>query len=143
MDLREKHGGSGLPPVVGPLPYEVATDMVSFGTGSAAISAPIFSVSNISGQQQILILVPCEVTPGTVPVTVTVNGGSQTLNVNVLPASPGIFQTTMSDGVVRAVIERPDGSFVSPSNPARRGCCGSAGSHIPRPPQRRRCPSGE
>jgi len=48
------------------LPYEVATDMVSFGTGSAAISAPIFSVSNISGQQQILILVPCEVTPGTV-----------------------------------------------------------------------------
>jgi uncharacterized protein (TIGR03437 family) len=114
-------GGSGLPPVVGPLPYEVATDMVSFGTGSAAISAPIFSVSNISGQQQILILVPCEVTPGTVPVTVAVNGGSQTLNVNVLPASPGIFQTAQSDGVVRAVIERPDGTFAGPSNPARRG----------------------
>jgi uncharacterized protein (TIGR03437 family) len=27
----------------------------------------------------------------------------------------------MSDGVVRAVIERPDGSFASPTNPARRG----------------------
>jgi uncharacterized protein (TIGR03437 family) len=39
----------------------------------------------------------------------------------VLPGSPGIFQTTMSDGVVRAVIERPDGTFASPSNPARRG----------------------
>jgi len=114
-------GGAGLPPAVGPLQYEVATDMVSFGTGSAAISAPIFSVSNIPGQQQILILVPCEVTPGTVPVTVTVNGGSETLSVNVLPGSPGIFQTTMSDGVVRAVIERPDGTFASPSNPARRG----------------------
>ena len=110
-------GGSGLPPVVGPLPYSVATDMVTFGTSPA----PIFSVSNVSGQQQILILVPCELTPGTTPVTVTVNGGNQTLSLNVLPASPGIFQTTMSDGVVRAVIERPDGSFVSPSNPARRG----------------------
>ena len=114
-------GGAGLPPVMGPLQYEVATDTVTFGTGSAAIPAPIFSVSDVSGQQQILILVPCEVTPGTVPVNVAVNGGSQTYSVNVLPASPGIFQTTMSDGVVRAVIERPDGTFASPSNPARRG----------------------
>ncbi|MGB7762777.1 MAG: hypothetical protein WBL61_23280 [Bryobacteraceae bacterium] len=114
-------GGAGMPSVVGPLQYEVATDTVSFGTGSSAIPAPIFSVSNIPGQQRILIQVPCELQPGSVQVTVTVNGGAQTLNVNVLPASPGIFQTTMSDGVVRAVIERPDGSFVSLSNPARRG----------------------
>jgi len=113
--------GAGMPPVVGPLPYEVATDMVSFGTGSAAISAPIFSVSNVIGQQRILFQVPCEVTPGTVPATVTVGGASQTLNVNVLAASPGIFQMVMSDGVVRAVIERPDGSFVNISNPGRRG----------------------
>jgi uncharacterized protein (TIGR03437 family) len=114
-------GGAGLPPMVGPLQYEVATDTVTFGTGSSAIPAPIFAVSNVANQQQILILVPCELSPGTVPVTVNVNGGSQTLNVNLLPASPGIFQTTMSDGVVRAVIERPDGSFASPTNPARRG----------------------
>lgn len=114
-------GGAGLPPTVGPLQYEVATDTVSFGTGSSALSAPIFTVSSIPGQQQIAILVPCELAPGTTPVTVTVNGGSQTYNVNVLAASPGIFQTTQSDGVVRAVIERPDGSFASPSNPARRG----------------------
>jgi uncharacterized protein (TIGR03437 family) len=114
-------GGSGLPPMVGPLSYEVATDTISFGTGSSAISAPIFSVSNVAGQQQIVFLVPCEVTPGTQPVTVTVEGGSQTLSLNVLPASPGIFQTTQSDGVVRAVIERPDGTFASPTNPARRG----------------------
>jgi uncharacterized protein (TIGR03437 family) len=56
-----------------------------------------------------------------VPATVTVGGASQTLNVNVLAASPGIFQMVMSDGVVRAVIERPDGSFVNISNPGRRG----------------------
>lgn len=115
-------GGSGLPPVVGPLPYSVGTDTVSFGTSPNQLAAPVFSVSNIAGQQpQIVMLVPCEVTPGTVPVTVTVNGGSQTLNVNVLPASPGIFQWTNPDGVARAVIERPDGSFVSNSNPARPG----------------------
>jgi len=113
--------GAGMPSVVGPLQYEVATDTVSFGTGSSALSAPIFSVSNVANQQQILIQVPCELSPGTMPVTVTANGGAQTLNLNLLPASPGIFQTTMSDGVVRAVIERPDGSFASPTNPARRG----------------------
>jgi uncharacterized protein (TIGR03437 family) len=114
-------GGSGLPPVAGPLPYAMGTDTVTFGSGASALAAPIFSVSNISGQPQIVILVPCEVTPGIVPVTVSINGAQATINVNVLPASPGIFQTVMSDGVVRAVIERPDGSFASPTNPARRG----------------------
>jgi uncharacterized protein (TIGR03437 family) len=43
------------------------------------------------------------------------------VNVPVLPASPGIFQTVMSDGRLRAVLVRPDGSFVSLTNPARRG----------------------
>jgi uncharacterized protein (TIGR03437 family) len=44
-----------------------------------------------------------------------------TVSVPVLAASPGIFETTMSDGVLRAVIIRPDGTFVSLANPARRG----------------------
>jgi uncharacterized protein (TIGR03437 family) len=114
-------GGSGLPPVAGPLPYAIGTDTVSFGSGASAIAAPMFSVSNLNGTPQIVILVPCEVTPGTVPVTVTINGAQATINVNVLPASPGIFQSIQSDGVVRAVIERQDGSFASPTNPARRG----------------------
>jgi uncharacterized protein (TIGR03437 family) len=114
--------GAGIPPVVGPLPLELSNDTVSFGPSATALQSPIFSVSSTPGQlPQIVFLVPCEVTPGTVPVTVNVNGGTQTLNVTVLPASPGVFQTTMSDGVVRAVIERPDGSFVNIGNPARRG----------------------
>jgi uncharacterized protein (TIGR03437 family) len=54
-------------------------------------------------------------------VTVNVGAGSRTVTLNVLPASPGIFQTTMSDGQRRAVLIRPDGSFVSLENPARRG----------------------
>ncbi len=103
----------------GPLPYLLASDAVSFN----GTSAPIFNVANVSGQQQITVQVPCEVAPAaSVPVTVTVGSAPPaTVNVPVLAASPGIFQTTMSDGVLRAVIVRPDGSFVSLANPARRG----------------------
>jgi len=102
----------------GPLPTLLASDAVSFN-GTAA---PIFNVANVSGQQQITVQVPCEVTPASsVPVTVAVGSGSATVSVPVLAASPGIFQTQMSDGVLRAVIIRPDGSFASLTNPARRG----------------------
>jgi len=38
-----------------------------------------------------------------------------------LPASPGVFQTTLATGGSLAIIERPDGSFASTSNPARAG----------------------
>ena len=34
---------------------------------------------------------------------------------------PGVYQQIDSDGVARAVVLRPDGSFATPSNPARRG----------------------
>jgi uncharacterized protein (TIGR03437 family) len=103
----------------GALPYVMASDAVSFN----GIPAPIFNVANVNGQQpQITVQVPCEVTPGnSVAVTVTVGAGVVTVNVPVLAASPGIFQTTMSDGVLRAVAVRPDGSWVSLANPARRG----------------------
>ena len=105
--------------VFGPLPYLLASDAVSFN----GTSAPIFNVANVNGQQQITVQVPCGVAPAaSVPVTVTVGSAPPaTVNVPVLAASPGIFQTTMSDGVSRAVIVRPDGSFVSLANPARRG----------------------
>jgi uncharacterized protein (TIGR03437 family) len=86
------------------------------------VSAPIFSIANLpNGQQQILFQVPCEVTPGSVPVTVNLGGGTTNLNLTVQAGSPGIYQTVMSDGVTRAVLVRPDGSYVSPTNPARRG----------------------
>jgi uncharacterized protein (TIGR03437 family) len=104
----------------GPLPYLLASDSVSFN----GTQAPIFNVANVNGQQpQITVQVPCEVVPASsVPVTVTVGSASPaTVNVPVLAASPGIFQTVMSDGVSRAVLIRPDGSFVSLANPARRG----------------------
>ena len=104
----------------GPLPYLLASDSVSFN----GIAAPIFNVANVSGQQpQITVQVPCEVVPSN-SVTVAVTVGSAptaTVTVPVLAASPGIFETTMSDGVLRAVAVRPDGSWVTVANPARRG----------------------
>jgi uncharacterized protein (TIGR03437 family) len=104
----------------GPLPYLLASDSVSFN----GTPAPIFNVANVNGQQpQITVQVPCEVVPSS-SVTVAVTVGSAptaTVTVPVLAASPGIFETTMSDGVLRAVAVRPDGSWVTVANPARRG----------------------
>jgi uncharacterized protein (TIGR03437 family) len=104
--------------LIGPLPYTLAGDQVTVG-GS---QSPIYSVSNINGREQITIQIPCELTPGNnIPVTASVSGGSGTTNITVLPAAPGIFSTVYSDGITRAVLVRPDGSFVSLTNPARRG----------------------
>jgi uncharacterized protein (TIGR03437 family) len=104
---------------IGPLPFVLANDKLTVG-GSAA---PIMSVGvNPAGQQQLTFQVPCDVTPGSsVPVIVNVGSGSATINLAIQAASPGIFQSVQSDGVTRAVMLRPDGSFVTPQNPARRG----------------------
>jgi uncharacterized protein (TIGR03437 family) len=87
----------------------------------AGVPAPILSVVNENGQQSVSVQVPCEVTPGMVTATVTVNGASSSVMVNVMPVSPGIFQTVMSDGKLRALMIRPDGSVVQLENPARLG----------------------
>jgi uncharacterized protein (TIGR03437 family) len=104
--------------IVGPLPYTLASVKVSFANSPS----PIYNVANVNGRQQVTVQVPCDVTPGnSVSVTVNVSGGNGTISIPVLPAAPGVFQTTMSDGVNRVVAVRPDGSFVSVENPARRG----------------------
>src|SRR4029077_20821654 len=74
------------------------------------------------GVEQITFQVPCETAiAGSVPIIVNVGGGTATVNLPVQAATPGIFETVMSDGTRRAVTIRPDGSFVSLQNPARRG----------------------
>jgi uncharacterized protein (TIGR03437 family) len=104
--------------IVGPFQYKVANDTVTVNSSQA----PIYSVSNINGQEQLTFQVPCDVNPGSnIPVTVNVGGGTATTNITLLPGAPGIFSTLMSDGASRAVIVRPDGTFVSLTNPARRG----------------------
>jgi uncharacterized protein (TIGR03437 family) len=104
--------------IVGPLPTSLANVQVLFGT----IPAPIFAVSNINGQQSVVVQAPFELTPGQISVTVnTAGGGSASATVQVLAYQPGIFQWVPSNGASYGVVLRPDGSFVSPSNPALRG----------------------
>jgi len=111
-------GSLNPPSLFGAYPATLGPSTVSFN----GIRAPILRVTNSGGQESVTVQVPCDVTPGSsVPVTVSASGGNASANVAIQPASPGIFETPMSDGVPRAVLVRPDGSFVSLENPARRG----------------------
>jgi uncharacterized protein (TIGR03437 family) len=108
-------------PIFGRLPYSVNGLSVSF----AGLPAPIVNVAMGGTNPQVTVQVPCEVNPGTqVPVTVNVGAGNATINTTVKTVSPGIFQTVMSDGVLRAVVVRSDGSFAdiggAVQNPARQ-----------------------
>ncbi len=87
-------------------------------------TAPIFAVANQSQQESVIFQTPCNLTPGNrVTVTVRVSGGTtSTSGVPVLRAQPGIFETNPGNGVRRyAAVQRPDGSWVTPQNPALRG----------------------
>lgn len=111
-----------VPTLFGPLPRQLAGIQVKFGD----VLAPIYYVANTGGQESIAVQAPFEVTPAaSVPVTISVGAGtavgSTTVNVEVDTVNPGLFGTTMSDGKVRAVLARPDGSFVSLENPAHPG----------------------
>ena len=120
--------GAGLAPTVqgvvasgllGQLPISLAGVDVTFN----GIQAPIYSVSNINGTEQVNVQVPFELAPGLASVKITVSGGSSTIdNVPVLAVNPGIFETADTSGRKYAVATKDvDGSFVSTSNPARRG----------------------
>ena len=119
--------GSGIAPSI-----SGTTVGASFGPGPLALAgasltvsgtqAPIFSIANIGGTQSLTFQVPCEVVaPSTATVVMLVNGGAATVNVPVLAVSPGVYGALGSDSVMRATLVRQDGSFVSLSNPARRG----------------------
>jgi len=91
---------------------------VQFG----GVSAPILYVANINGEQSMSVQVPCNVPLGTSQMVVTAdNAPSQPFPVTVSQFSPGIFQFTDTDGVMRAVLVRQDGSFINLANPARPG----------------------
>jgi len=119
--------GSGLAPgisgsitagqVTGAWPTTLGGDSVTIG----GVNAPIYSVSNVNGSESVTIQAPCELTPGPTTAQVSVGGGSTTVsNVQVLAVQPGIFQYAIN-GQNFAVAFRPDGSLISPSNPAHYG----------------------
>jgi uncharacterized protein (TIGR03437 family) len=115
--------GAILPPIVGALPTQVNNSTVTFQnpSNSANIRAPIYDVVNQNGQESMTIEIPCELSPGTVNVTVNVGSGSKAVSVQLQAAAPGIFQVAGSDRKLRAVLIRPDGSAASNDNPVRRG----------------------
>jgi len=87
-------------------------------------SAPILAIANQNRQESIVFQAPCGLVPGSrVTATVRVSGGSTSVgNVPVSRVQPGIFETDPGNGARRyAALQRPDGSWVTPENPARRG----------------------
>jgi uncharacterized protein (TIGR03437 family) len=86
------------------------------------VTAPIFYVLTATGQpDQVVVQVPFETQPGTANVLInSAGGGSGTFTVQVAPYAPGIFETTIG-GQKYAVALRPNGSYITPSNPAHPG----------------------
>ncbi len=103
---------------IGPWPTRVANIEVQFG----AVLAPIIEVCNQNGVESIRMQVPFEVTPGLTNVTVRVGSTQSTVqNVRVVDLQPGIFEETDGLGRRYATARRPNGTFVTPENPARWG----------------------
>jgi uncharacterized protein (TIGR03437 family) len=100
-----------------PIPAGVGTGNVTFN----GVLAPIFYVSNSGGVEQVTVQVPFETQLGTVNVTInSVGGGSTTVQLQVQAFAPGVFESFYGSQKI-VVATRPDGSIVSPTNPARRG----------------------
>jgi uncharacterized protein (TIGR03437 family) len=102
--------------IIGPLQTTLAGVSVTFNN----VAAPIYYVLNSNGKEQVTVQVPFEVQPGSVSVVINgAGGGSATVNATVKAFAPGGFTTTYGNQTV-GVAQRPDGSYVSPTNPARR-----------------------
>lgn len=108
--------------LTGPLPFTLGdVDSVTFN----GIAAPIFAVANQNGQESVIVQVPGELAPSSsVSVTVRIVGGGATTvsGITVRDQAPGIFESLPdAQGRKFAAVMRPDGSFVTAGNPARRG----------------------
>jgi uncharacterized protein (TIGR03437 family) len=102
----------------GELPTSFSGVTITFN-GTAA---PIYYVQDTNGADEVAVQVPFEVQPGpSVALTVDVAiSGSAPVIVPVKPLAPGVF-TSIYNGEKYAAAVRPDGSHVSPTNPAHRG----------------------
>jgi uncharacterized protein (TIGR03437 family) len=95
----------------------------NIGIAINGVSAPVQNLINMAdGRQKLLFQVPCETAAAaSAPATITAGGGTTNVNLKIQAASPGLFLTQMSDGVLRPLLIHSDGSYVSLANPARRG----------------------
>ncbi len=99
------------------------TTLAGVSLNIGGIAAPLQSVSHVGSNEQVNFQTPCELSAGQTTVTITVNGGTTTITgVPVFANQPGVFTYTTFSGQVQAILQRAiDGSYITPSNPARRG----------------------
>src|SRR5262249_39812254 len=109
--------------VLGPLPLSLSGVRVQFASDGYSVFAPLFALCNLGpGQEYVVVEKPADLPLVEITVTVQVGGAPAAQSrVAAAPAGPGVFETVMSDGAQRAVLQRLDGSYVSLENPAQRG----------------------
>jgi uncharacterized protein (TIGR03437 family) len=105
--------------VIGPWPTRLNGVEVQFGT----TLAPILNVCNVNNRQSVAFQAPVELAAGgTAAAIVRVGAGSSAVNgIQVVDLQPGIFETTDGQGRTYAVALRPNGTYVTPENPAQYG----------------------
>lgn len=115
--------GKNLSSVVGIESPGGATSYDGVSVTVAGRLAPLFTVANVNGQEQINFQVPTEVPAiGAQTVQVNNNGSIGSTNVAITTVQPGIFAyVPPGSSSSYAVIVKPDGSVAGPSNPASRG----------------------
>jgi hypothetical protein len=100
-----------------PLPFRLRGIQVIV----SGAESPIHSVRNIAGRESVVVQIPCETQGPFASVQLTSNNLSTTVNVPVLAAQPGVFETTLPDNTRLPVLFRSNGTFVADDNPAIRG----------------------
>jgi uncharacterized protein (TIGR03437 family) len=99
-----------------PWPTQMAGATVTVG----GVSAPLYVVANVNGQEQINFQVPFEIA-GQSKASIVVSNGistSQAVPVFVLAAQPGVFTL---DGVNAVALHGDNYGLIGPSSPAVRG----------------------
>ena len=99
-----------------PLPNVMAGVSVTVG----GVAAPLYSISNISGREQVSFQVPFELAGrSSAPVVVTRDGqSSASADVPLMPVQPGVYT---SDGSAAIAVHAADYSLVAPQRPLERG----------------------
>ena len=116
--------GKNLSSVVGVESPGGATSYKGVSVTVGGSLAPMFTVANVNGQEQINFQVPAGLPSAGFVETVKVNNNGLigTMNVAITPVQPGMFEYVPSGSSASyGVIVKPDGSVAGPSNPVARG----------------------
>ena len=115
--------GTNLSPVAGVVSTGGVTSYQGVSVSVGGRPAPLLTLVNVNGAEQINFQVPAELTaPNTVLVQIANNGSAGSMSIPLKLIQPGIFQyVPAGTAVPHAAVVKLDGSVVGPSNPAARG----------------------